>query len=71
MCVAWKVSGCLDRLFALVVAHMWRSVDGAAIVGTEFTSNESPWLPWVRAITVSGQLELFCLLRGSWRSGTT
>jgi hypothetical protein len=37
---------------------MWRSVDGAAIVGTEFTPNESSWLPWVRAITVSGQLEL-------------
>jgi hypothetical protein len=37
---------------------MWKSVDGAAIVGTEFTSSESMRLPGAHAITVSGQLEL-------------
>jgi hypothetical protein len=52
---AWltRVSSCLDRLCALAMAQMWKSVDGAAIVGTEFSLRR---LEWERAITVSGQL---------------
>jgi hypothetical protein len=47
------------------MAQLWKSVDGAAIVGTEFRSTESAWLPWAYAITVSGQLGLVVLAGGS------
>jgi hypothetical protein len=40
------------------MAQMWKSVDGAAIVGTEFSPAVRTRLPWAGAITVSGQLEL-------------
>ena len=53
-----RVSSCLDRLFALVMAQMWKSVDDAAIVGTECTLHVAAGLPWGSAVTVSGQLEL-------------
>ena len=59
------MTSCLDRLFALVMAQLWKSVDGAAIVGTEFRSHESAWLPWAHAIAVSGQLGLVVLAGGS------
>lgn len=61
---AWltRVSSCLDRLFALVMAQMWKSVDDAAIVGTEFTQHVAAGLPWAGAVTVSGQLELASML---------
>ncbi len=36
------------------MAQMWKSVDGAAIVGTE----SRWWLAWAHAIAVSGQLTL-------------
>src|SRR6185436_6847043 len=48
------------------MAQMWKSVDGVAIVGTEFRSNESAWLPWDCAIAVSGQLGLVIQAGGSW-----
>jgi hypothetical protein len=40
------------------MAQMWKSVDDAAIVGTEFRPLDAVWLPWACAVTVSGQLEL-------------
>lgn len=44
------------------MAQVWKSVDGAAIVGTEFSLR---WLPWVGAVTVSGQLTLESCFGGS------
>ena len=58
------MTSCLDRLFALVMAQFWKSVDGVAIVGTEFSLGV--WLPWAHAIAVSGQLVLVILAGGSW-----
>jgi hypothetical protein len=57
------VTSCLDRLFALVMAQLWKSVDGVAIVGTEFSLRV--WLPWAHAIAVSGQLVLGTMVGGS------
>ena len=45
-----------------MMAQMWKSVDGAAIVGTEFSLR---WLPWDLAVTVSGQLTLESFVGGS------
>lgn len=44
------------------MAQMWKSVDDAAIVGTEFTQHVAAGLPWAGAVTVSGQLELASML---------
>ena len=52
-----RVSNCLDRLFALV-AQEWKSVGGAAIVGTGLRPAMLPSLivpAWGLAVTASGQ----------------
>ncbi len=53
------VTSCLNRLFALVLAHRWKSVDGVAIVGTRSKAALGPLcLTLTRVISTSGQLLL-------------